>query len=96
MSLANVQVLVAPEASVLKDSPRVDLLLVQRESGRWTDVQRARLPDGVRDSAARHILVEFKTTESVTEDGILQAAAYDLFYRQSRKSCRSNKCCPSC
>ena len=34
MSLANVQVLVAPEASVLSDSPRVDLLLVQRESGR--------------------------------------------------------------
>ena len=85
MSLANVQVLVAPEASVLKDSPRVDLLLVQRESGRWTDVQRARLPDGVRDSAARHILVEFKNTESVTEDGILQAAAYDLFYRQSQE-----------
>ena len=51
MSLANVQVLVAPEASVLSDSPRVDLLLVQRESGRWTDVQRARLPDGVRDRA---------------------------------------------
>ena len=84
MSLATVQVLVKAEASVLSQSPRVDVLLVQRESGSWNEAQRARLPDGVRDSSAGHILVEFKNTESVTEDGILQAAAYDLFYRQAQ------------
>jgi hypothetical protein len=85
MSLATVNVLVTAEATVLSESPRVDVLLVQRETGTWTEAQRARLPDGVRDSAARHILVEFKNTESVTEDGILQAAAYDLFYRQAQE-----------
>ena len=50
-----------------------------------TKAQRARLPDGVRDSAPAHVLAEFKYTESVTEDGILQAAAYDLFYRQVQR-----------
>ena len=85
MSLATVHVLVKTESSVLSDSPKVDMLLVQREGRTWNDAQRARLPDGVRDSAAANILVEFKYTESVTEDGLLQAAAYDLFYRHAQK-----------
>ena len=85
MSLATVHVLVKTESSVLSDSPKVDMLLVQREGRTWNDAQRARLPDGVRDSAAANILVEFKYTESVTEDGLLQAAAYDLFYRRAQK-----------
>ena len=85
MSLATVHVLVKTESSVLSDSPKVDMLLVQREGRTWNDAQRARLPDGVRDSAAANILVEFKYTESVTEDGLLQAAAYDLFYRRAQR-----------
>ena len=85
MNLATVHVLVKTESSVLSDSPKVDMLLVQREGRTWNDAQRARLPDGVRDSAAANILVEFKYTESVTEDGLLQAAAYDLFYRRAQR-----------
>ncbi len=85
MSLAAVQVLVKTESSVLSESPKVDMLLVQREGRCWNEAQRARLPDGVRDSAAAHVLVEFKYSESVTEDGLLQAAAYDLFYRRAQK-----------
>jgi len=81
LSLAAVKVNVTTESGILSESPRVDILLLQREGAAWTAAQRARLPDGVRDSAAAHILVEFKYTESVTEDGILRAAAYDLFYR---------------
>lgn len=88
LSLAAVQVNVTTESSILSDSPRVDILLLRREGEAWTAAQRARLPDGVRDSAAAHILVEFKYTESVTEDGILRAAAYDLFYRQVQKLSR--------
>jgi hypothetical protein len=85
LNLTAVQVLVTTESSILSESPRVDILLLRRKGEAWTEAQRARLPDGVRDSAAAHVLVEFKYTESVTEDGILQAAAYDLFYRQVQR-----------
>ena len=85
LNLTAVQVLVTTESSILSESPRVDILLLRREGEAWNEAQRARLPDGVRDSAAAHVLVEFKYTESVTEDGILQAAAYDLFYRQVQR-----------
>ena len=74
LNLAAVQVNVTTESSVLTESPRVDILLLRREGAAWTDAQRARLPDGIRDSTAAHVLVEFKYTESVTEDGILRAA----------------------
>lgn len=85
LNLAAVEVTVSTETSILSESPRVDILLLRREGSAWTEGQRARLPDGIRDSLAAHILIEFKYTESVTEDGILQAAAYDLFYRQVQK-----------
>ena len=85
LSLSAVQVNVSTESSILSESPRVDILLLRREGTAWTAAQHARLPDGIRDSAAAHILVEFKYTESVTEDAILRAAAYDLFYRQVQK-----------
>lgn len=85
LNLAAVEVNVSTESSILSESPRVDILLLRREGPAWTEAQRARLPDGIRDSSAAHVLIEFKYTESVTEDGILQAAAYDLFYRQVQK-----------
>ena len=88
LSLAAVQVNVTTESSILSESPRADILLLRREGTAWTEAQRARLPDGIRDSSAAHILIEFKYTESVTEDGILQAAAYDLFYRQVQRLSR--------
>ncbi len=88
LNLAAVHVNVTTESSVLTESPRVDILLLRREGAAWTDAQRARLPDGIRDSSAAHVLIEFKYTESVTEDGILQAAAYDLFYRQTQNLSR--------
>ena len=88
LNLAAVEVNVSTESSILSESPRVDILLLRRECSAWTESQQARLPDGIRDSLAAHILIEFKYTESVTEDGILQAAAYDLFYRQVQRLSR--------
>ncbi len=85
LNLAAVKVLVSTESGILSESPRVDILLLRREGANWTEAQRERLPDGICDSSAAHILVEFKYTESVSEDGILQAAAYDLFYRQVQR-----------
>ena len=40
--------------------------------------------DGVRDSTAGHVLLEFKYTESVNETALAQAVAYDHFYRQAQ------------
>ena len=85
LNLAAVKVLVSTESSILSESPRVDILLLRREGAAWIEAQRERLPDGIGDSSAGHILIEFKYTESVSEDGILQAAAYDLFYRQVQR-----------
>ena len=90
LNLAAVKVLVSTESSILSESPRVDILLLRREGVTWTEAQRGRLPDGIRDSTAGHILIEFKYTESVSEDGILQAAAYDLFYRQVQRLSRED------
>ena len=41
--------------------------------------------DGVRDSTAGHVLLEFKYTESVNETALAQAVAYDHFYRQAQR-----------
>ena len=84
-SLTQVQILVRLEPKLLGDSPRADVLLLRRDGDAWTAAQRARLPDGVRDSAAGHVLVEFKYSESVNESALAQAVAYDHFYRQGQR-----------
>jgi hypothetical protein len=84
MSLTPLQLTLNGEAALLGTSPRVDNVITRQESGAWTAAQRARLPDGVRDNAAAHVLLEFKNTESVNETALLQTACYDLFYRQAQ------------
>jgi len=64
--------------------PKIDVTLRQ-ELGGWTSKQRAMLPDGIRDSTAKHILMEFKYTESLTLDAMLQAIGYEKFFRTTRK-----------
>ena len=83
-SLTQVQILVSLEPKLLGDSPRADVLLLRRAGDAWNTAQRARLPDGVRDNAAGHVLVEFKYSESVNESALAQAVAYDHFYRQGQ------------
>ena len=84
-SLTQVQIKVDLEPKLLGDSPRADILLLRREGDAWNAAQRARLPDGVRDNAAGHVLVEFKYTESANESALAQAVAYDHFYRQGQR-----------
>ena len=85
LSLAPVQITVHIEVDLLGESPKADLLLLRREGEEWNAAQRARLPDGVRDNAAGHVLLEFKYTESVNETALAQAVAYDHFYRQAQE-----------
>jgi hypothetical protein len=83
--LAPVHVTVLSELPVTSDPPQVDVLLLRREGDRWTDEQRALLPDGVRDRNAAHHLLECKITESVTEESLQQALTYEYLYRQSQQ-----------
>ena len=85
LSLAPVEITVHIEVDLLGESTKADILLLRREGGEWNAAQRARLPDGVRDSAAGHVLLEFKYTESVNETALAQAVAYDHFYRQAQR-----------
>ncbi len=61
----------------------VDIILIQLLKGeQWTEEQRQYLPDGLRDSRATHLLLEFKYTQSLEEASFRQAIAYDMLYRQ--------------
>ena len=63
---------------VMADRPKADILLLRKKTPKWTPEQLARLPDGVRDSRADHILLEFKHTESVGLSAFRQAVGYDF------------------
>ena len=63
----------------------VDVILIQLLVGQlWTAEQRQYLPDGLRDSVATHLLIEFKYTQSLEEKSFRQAIAYDTLYRQQQ------------
>jgi hypothetical protein len=75
---------VSTELPVMADPPEADILLLRRENTKWSEEQSERLPDGVRDSPAGHILIEFKYTESVNLSAFRQTVGYDFFYKQSQ------------
>lgn len=83
--LTPVNVTVQTDVPLMNDPPEADILLLRREGDRWNQAQRERLPDGIRDSAAATILIEFKATESFNLDKLLQIVAYGYFYRQNQK-----------
>jgi hypothetical protein len=55
------------------ESPEADILLIRRNQQGWTEAQRNLLPDGIRDTQADHVLIEFKYSESVNQDALFQA-----------------------
>jgi len=74
-------VLVYTEVSVMGYPPKADILLLRKKHARWTKEQRSCLPDGIRDSRATHILIEFKYTESVNKNALIQTLCYDYLYK---------------
>jgi len=84
LSVGQEQVTVESELQVSSEPPRIDIVLLRRETPQWTQAQRALLPDGVRDTDAADILLEFKYSESLSQDALIQAVAYEYFYRTSR------------
>jgi len=75
--LTNLDVEVNTEYKVMATPPIADVVLIRRLTKKWTDEQRARLPDGVRDVKATHIILEFKYTESFTTQAMIQSIGYD-------------------
>jgi hypothetical protein len=68
---------------VMKTPPEADIVLLRRDRPDWTPEQKAVLPDGIRESTAGHVILEFKYTQSLTEEALRQAIGYDYFYRES-------------
>jgi len=88
--LVPVGVKVLTDVSVMSEPPKTDILLLRKEHRRWIKAQLERLPDGVRDCRAKHILLEFKYTESINENAFLQALCYDYLYRCTHKRYTKN------
>ncbi|MEZ4524524.1 MAG: hypothetical protein R2941_01200 [Desulfobacterales bacterium] len=76
---------VTADAPVMSQSPEADILLIRKESDEQHPEQRNRLPDGMRESSASHMLIEFKYTESVNENAFRQILGYDTFYRRTNR-----------
>ncbi len=80
-----VGILVQFDFKVMTEPPEADILLLRREGQKWTAEQLSRLPDGIRDSTARQILIEFKYTESINEVAFRQTLGYDTFYKRANE-----------
>jgi hypothetical protein len=79
--LTPVGISVLCDVKIMNDPPEVDILLLRRQTKAWTEEQKQRLADGIRDSSASHILLEFKYSESFSEKALLQILSYDFFYK---------------
>ena len=76
---------VATDVPVMKQLPEADIVIIRRHSKIWTKEQLERLPDGIRHTRAKHVLVELKFTESINIDAICQIAGYYKFYKIHQK-----------
>ena len=77
--------------NLMAKTPQGDILLIRRETPEWTEEQLERLPDGIRDTNAEQILLEFKYTESVNAKAFEQAISYVYFYRSSNKKLKEEQ-----
>ncbi len=83
--LVPVGISVFTNVAVMSKSPEADILLLRKETAEWTPEQQERLADGIRDTEAKDILIEFKYTESVNEHALRQSIGYDYFYKKARR-----------
>ncbi|MEM7533669.1 MAG: hypothetical protein AAF639_15910 [Chloroflexota bacterium] len=84
LALPSVEIEVYPELKLMNEPPVADLVLIRNKYPVWTEEQRSRLPDGIRDTDANRILIEFKYTESTNIWAVRQALSYDTTYMASK------------
>jgi len=70
---------------VMTGPPEADVVIIRKRRKAWTREQLKFLPDGIRESAAAHVIIEFKQSESVNEDAFFQTAGYRHFYKSSNR-----------
>ena len=68
------------ELPVMSFPPEADVVIIRRHEKTWTDTQRKYLPDGIRDTHAKYVIIEFKYTESVNKNALQQALSYDYLF----------------
>jgi len=83
-------VVVNTEFKVMSDPPKVDILIIKKSSASWTKDQLRLVPDGIRDSNARYIILEFKYTQSLSDKTFQQALGYDYFLGEHYKLSRED------
>ena len=88
--LTPVGISVELEVNVMSEPPRADVLLLRRDTAHWTPEQFAVLPDGIRDTNAKYILIEFKYSESMSANALLQTANNDRLYLQSHDDIKAD------
>ncbi|MCP4353736.1 MAG: hypothetical protein GY795_50455 [Desulfobacterales bacterium] len=76
---------VQTEFPVMTDPPAADIVIIRKTGNDWTHDQLEYLPDGVRESRAEHTIIEFKHTESLTDDALFKTGAYRVFYKEHRR-----------
>jgi len=84
--LTPVDISVLVETPVMSQPPIMDILVLRNQTEHWTPAQLARLPDGIRQSDARHIIIEFKYEESFNEAALAQVLTYDTLYKANQKA----------
>jgi len=83
--LSPVGIEVISEVLVTSKPQKADILLLTHEDQAFTTEQLYRLADGLRQSKASHLLLEFKYTESLSKDAIKQIMGYEVAYRTGQK-----------
>jgi len=63
-----------------KGPPKLDVLIIRRTGPRWSKAQLEFLPDGIRQSKCKHVIVELKYTESINPVAIFQTLGYLASY----------------
>lgn len=91
--LSPVGISVETDINVTAEPPRADILILRRDRPHWSEEQRRRLADGLRDTAAGHLLIEFKYKEGLTESAFVQLLCYDHFYCRHRRLERNAVAC---
>ena len=85
MLLSAVDIEVKTDHPVMNELPEADVLIINKDKKRWTKEQLKRLPDGINESKASHILLELKYSESLNDDSYCQTCGYYKFYKDLNK-----------
>ncbi len=84
-SLGHLGVEVHTGYPVMNEPPEADVIIIKKKQGEWTPEQMRYLPDGIRECEAKHVIIEFKHTESVNEDVFCKSIGYRIFYKSHNK-----------